>query len=118
MAWKKSSRLSAGLPEQMTSMRAVSVRTRKQWAAPTGDEGERSRCRQDDLSIHLELDLSLEDVEGLILVGLDVHRRVGRGGDEVLGEAVGAGRLGHRRLRRHQGVEEPCRGAGVWFADE
>ena len=31
---KKSSRLSAGLPEQITSMRAVGVSTRNVWAAP------------------------------------------------------------------------------------
>ena len=67
-----------------------------------GDERERAGRRDDDLAVDLELDLAVEDVERLVLVDLHVHRRVGGGGHEVLGEAVGAAGLGGARHRRHQ----------------
>ena len=73
MPRKKSSRLSDGLPEQMTSIRAVLGEDAEPVRRTPGDECERAGRRGDDLAVDLELDLTLEHVERLLLVGLHVH---------------------------------------------
>ena len=107
MPRKKSSRLSVGLPEQITSIRAVVGEHAEAVRRAAGDERERAGRRGARLAVDLELDLAVEDVERLVLVDLHVHRRVRGRRHQVLGEAVGAAGLGHARHGRHQRVEEP-----------
>ena len=74
-----------------------------------GHESERTRTSEDELTFDLELDLSVDDVERLFLVGLDVHRWVARRGEDVLHQAVGPAGVGVRCLDRHQSVQGPRR---------
>ena len=117
MPRKKSSRLADGLPEQITSIRAVSVRTRNVCAAPRATKANVPGVAVATDAVDLELDLAVEDVERLVLVDLDVHRRVRGRGHQVFREAVRAAGLGRAGHGGHERVEEPGRLALVAASD-
>ena len=95
--------------EAMTSTRDLVGQDAERVRHPSGRQREAACSQRGHLATDLDLHLTLEHVEGLLLVVVDVSRRIGRRGDAVLHHAVGAARLGRRRLRQNQAVQEPRR---------